>query len=81
MVGFICNWLVKPVADQHYMSDAELQEEKHRADDTHLHAADIEAIADEASHNKKVLLAWLAVGIPLLWGVWMTLQKAFVLFK
>ena len=81
VVGFICNWLVKPVADQHYMSDAELQEEKHRADDTHLHAADIEAIADEASHNKKVLLAWLAVGIPLLWGVWMTLQKAFVLFK
>jgi len=28
-----------------------------------------------------VLLAWAAVGIPLLWGVWMTLRKAEVLFK
>jgi hypothetical protein len=28
-----------------------------------------------------VLLAWAAVGIPLLWGVWMTLRKAAVLFK
>ncbi len=26
-------------------------------------------------------LAWLAVGIPLLWGVWRTLQKAAVLFS
>lgn len=28
-----------------------------------------------------VVLAWAAVGIPLLWGVWMTLRKAAVLFK
>jgi hypothetical protein len=27
------------------------------------------------------LLAWAAVGIPLLIGVWITLQKAIVLFK
>jgi hypothetical protein len=25
--------------------------------------------------------AWLAVGIPLMFGVWVTLQKAAVLFK
>ena len=28
-----------------------------------------------------VVLAWAAVGLPLLWGVWMTLRKAAVLFK
>jgi hypothetical protein len=28
-----------------------------------------------------VVLAWLAVGAPLLWGVWMTLRKAALLFK
>jgi hypothetical protein len=28
-----------------------------------------------------VILAWLAVGAPLLWGVWMTLRKAALLFK
>jgi hypothetical protein len=27
-----------------------------------------------------VVLAWAVVGIPLAWGVWITLQKAFVLF-
>ena len=26
-------------------------------------------------------LAWLAVGLPILWGVWITLSKAFVLFR
>jgi hypothetical protein len=26
-------------------------------------------------------LAWLAVGVPLLWGVWTTLKKAVVLFR
>ncbi len=28
-----------------------------------------------------VALAWLAVGVPLLWGVWNTLKKAVVLFR
>ncbi len=28
-----------------------------------------------------VVVAWIAVGVPLLWGVWMTLQKAALLFR
>jgi hypothetical protein len=28
-----------------------------------------------------VAVAWLLVGVPLLWGVWMTLQKAAALFR
>jgi hypothetical protein len=28
-----------------------------------------------------VVLAWLAVGVPLLWGVFVTLQKAALLLK
>ncbi|MBA3260503.1 MAG: hypothetical protein H0T68_13690 [Gemmatimonadales bacterium] len=28
-----------------------------------------------------VALAWLAVGLPLMWGIWTTLQKAVVLFR
>jgi hypothetical protein len=28
-----------------------------------------------------VIIAWLLVGAPLLWGVYMTLQKAAALFK
>jgi MFS family permease len=82
VLGFICNWLVKSVAEQHYLTDAELAEEKKQADDTHEHfIKDVEALASEVSHSGKVTLAWLAVGIPLAWGVWMTLQKAVLLFK
>ncbi len=28
-----------------------------------------------------VTLAWLLVGLPLLWGIWQTLQKAMLLFR
>ena len=28
-----------------------------------------------------VIVAWVAVGVPLLWGVWTTLKKAIVLFR
>ncbi len=82
VLGFVCNWLVKPVAEQHYMSEQELREEKARADDTHQHfTADVGALAREATHSGRVLLAWLAVWIPLAWGIWITLKKAAVLFQ
>lgn len=36
----------------------------------------------QLSHNPVVLaMAWLAVGLPLLWGVVQTLYKAALLFK
>lgn len=28
-----------------------------------------------------VILAWIAVGVPIAWGVWMTLQQAALLFR
>ena len=28
-----------------------------------------------------VALAWVAVGVPLTWGIWTTLKKAIVLFR
>jgi hypothetical protein len=35
---------------------------------------------DTTSSPIVLLLAWLAVGLPLLWGVFMTLKKALALF-
>ncbi len=82
VLGYVCNWLVKSVAEQHYMSDDELAAEKKAADDTHEHImADVGAIAHEASHHLYVFLAWLAVSLPMAWGIWMTVQKAIILFK
>jgi len=82
VLGFICNWLVKSVAEQHYMTEEELKKEEELTHETHQHfVEDVEALAQEASHNWKVFLAWLAIWIPLGWGIWMTLQKAVILFK
>ena len=82
IVGFICNWLVRPVSEELHMTPEELAEEKKIADDTHQHfASDVAALAQQASHSWLVTLAWAAVWIPLAWGIWQTLQKALILFK
>jgi MFS family permease len=74
VIGFLCNWAVKPLASKWFMSDeqvAALQTAPVHSE--HMHAA-------PAAVSATVLLAWLAVGIPILWGVWVTLQSAFALF-
>jgi MFS family permease len=82
IVGFICNWLVRPVSEELHMSKEELADEKKVSDDTHQHfASDVAALAKQASHSWLVTLAWAAVWIPLGWGIWQTLQKALILFK
>lgn len=82
IVGFICNWAVRPVSEELHMTKEELAEEKKIADDTHQHfGSDVAALAQQASHSWLVTLAWAAVWIPLGWGIWQTLQKALILFK
>ncbi|HET7764343.1 MAG TPA: OFA family MFS transporter [Burkholderiales bacterium] len=82
VIGFICNWLVKPVADKHFMTDAELEAERKLAHEA-ARAATVSgrAASDEKTPTWLVVAAWLVVGIPILWGVWVTLEKAWILFK
>jgi MFS family permease len=79
-VGFVCNLLVKPVAEKWFMSDARLAEERQRAHDVAARSASARDGAAAAGTSGFVYLAWLGVGVPLLWGVWITLQKVMVLF-
>jgi len=82
LVGALCNWLVKPVAEKHHMSEEEAAEEKKAADDTHQHfVSDVSALGGEVVHSWKVFAAWAIVWIPLAWGIWITLTKALVLFR
>jgi MFS family permease len=82
IIGFIANWLVRPVSEELHMSKEEVAEEKKIADDTHEHfVSDVSAIAHEVSHSWRIALAWAAVSIPMAWGMWITLQKALLLFK
>jgi MFS family permease len=81
-IGFICNFLVKPVADKHFMTEGQLEAERKLA---HEQATSPDLTGRFASGHSTpkslVLIAWLAVGIPLAWGVTITLQKAWVLFR
>jgi hypothetical protein len=77
-IGLICNLMIRPLADKWFMTDAELAEEKRLA---HERAAAAEvgpggAVSDGTVNPAIVVLAWLAVGIPLAWGVYKTLISA-----
>jgi MFS family permease len=80
IAGLVCNLLVRPVAEKYYMSDEELAAEQKKA---HESALTVPAESAQAVGGSPaiVVAAWLFVGIPILWGVWITLEKALVLFK
>ncbi|MYM22367.1 MFS transporter [Duganella sp. FT135W] len=82
VVGLICNLLVRPVADKHFMTDAELAAEKKLAHERDAAASNGAAVASNGVTSPvMVAFGWLAVGIPLAIGIAITVQKAAVLFK
>ncbi|MFA4913322.1 MAG: MFS transporter, partial [Burkholderiaceae bacterium] len=77
------NLAIRPVNAKYFMSDEELAHEKALA---HERAAASEVKGSgsgsgSATPTAVVAFAWAAVGIPLAWGIWITLQKAVVLFQ
>jgi MFS family permease len=82
VVGFIANLLVKPVQDQHFMTDAELAEVHKISHEKSLQNGASTAQASESMQNSMLVkLAWAAVLIPISYGIWMTVQKAWALFS
>jgi hypothetical protein len=65
------------------MSDAELAEERKISHEKFTQTqADLQAYKEPAAQSSlMVKLAWLAVLVPISYGVWMTVQKAWVLFS
>ena len=87
VVGLICNLLVRPVAAKHFMTPEELAREKQLAheksssDNTATLSSEDMALVGRGGNPALIGAAWLAVGIPLIWGISLTLQKTAVLFK
>jgi MFS family permease len=84
VLGFICNLMVRPIADKHFMTDAELAAEKklaHDRDAAAVTGAGTAVVSKGSVSPAVVVFAWAAVGIPLAFGIWVTLQKAIVFFK
>jgi MFS family permease len=79
VAGIICNYMIKPVDPKWHMSEAEV--------------AKLQATATTAASgpsgsygigfgglDAKAAMFWAFVGIPLAWGVWITLQSAAKIF-
>lgn len=78
VIGFIANLMVRPVADKFIMSKEELEAVRREA---HLTTAPKNtANGAMETHPLMATLAWLLVGIPICYGIWNTVQKAWVLF-
>ncbi|MHC8348253.1 OFA family MFS transporter [Pseudomonas sp. RT4P38] len=80
VLGFLCNLLVRPVADKYFMTDAELAAEQALGHDKGADASTSLEWKAAPGTRPLAIAAWLVVGIPLAWGVWVTLQKTAVLF-
>ncbi len=76
VIGLICNLLVKPLDNKWFMTDAELAEEKRLAHEK-MAASEVGVSTGGADvvNPAVVVFAWLAVGIPLAWGVYRTMQS------
>jgi MFS family permease len=74
VIGFVCNALVRPVATKWLMSDPAPQKGARAA------AGQSFGIGLGGGFSVGTALAWLAVGLPILWGVYQTLQSAVKIF-
>ena len=83
LLGLICNLSVRPIADKYFMTEQELADEKKLAHERNVaNTVGVGANTGSGATSPMVaVLAWAAVGIPLIAGIWITLQKAIVLFK
>ena len=82
VIGLICNLMVRPLADKWFMTDTELAHEKRLAHEK-MAASEMHRSGGGADTVSPavVVLAWAAVGIPLAWGVYRTLQSVVKFFQ
>ncbi len=73
VAGFIANLLVRPVANRFHMPAATA------GGDAALPA--VRTAGATGGLETTVLLAWAAVGLPIAWGIYMTVAKAAILLK
>jgi MFS family permease len=80
VVGFVCNYLVEPLADHWFMKPEEvaaLQAAHAKSDAAIVHGS---FGIGKGGLDAKAVVFWAVVGIPLAWGVWQTLQSAIKIF-
>jgi MFS family permease len=81
LLGLVCNLLIRPVAAKYYMTPEQLAQLDRQQHEVAAAAAAASPAAASTSPGWLLAAAWVAVGVPIAWGVWITLQKAATLFS
>ena len=83
VLGFILNYFVKPLDSKHFMSEAELANEKAVAAKKDADNKLISATGNSNQALQKTILpiAWIVVGVPLAYGISNALQKGIIIFQ
>ena len=77
LLGLLSTLWVRPVKQQWLMTDAELIEEKRLAHERTAvsgEGSDLDPDGQQPRRTAMLVLAWVAVSLPLAWGVYRTLQ-------
>lgn len=80
-IGFICDLLIKPVDPKHYMSAEQIAAAAAAGPPADPTGSTAEPRGHHSASGWLIPLAWLLVWVPLGSGIWVTLQKAVLLFK
>jgi MFS family permease len=81
VLGLVANLLIRPLSPRWFMPASEVAKLQARTSTRDADLAQGSFGIGRGGLDTRAALAWTAVGIPLLWGVWVTLQKAVVLFR
>ena len=79
VLGLVANALVRPLASKWFMSEEETAALQAKSAGAQAGPTGSFGI-DRGGLDAKAALAWTAVGIPILWGVWLTLKSAAAIF-
>lgn len=80
VAGLICNALIKPLAPHWFMKPEEVAALQAKDAAGKVNAGGSYGIGKGGLDGKSSLF-WLFVGIPLAWGVWLTVQSAIKIFN
>jgi MFS family permease len=80
VAGFVCNFLIKPLADKWFMKPEEVAALQAKQGTARKVAPSGSFGIGKGGLDAKATIFWVIVGIPLAWGVWKTLVSAIKIF-
>ena len=78
-LGFVANLLIRPLKDRWFMTDADVAALQAKGAGTAAGPSGSFGIG-RGGLTPAAAAAWAVVGIPIAWGIWITLSKALILF-